>query len=280
MVSAMTAPATAAIDANIVVTDTTRNQGTGMSPASTTGFYLSTNTSLDAADIWIGSRSVSSLGPGATEAASTTVHIPPSTVAGSYYVFAKADWDDAVRENIETNNARASGVVRIGPDLVVSALTAPAAAAPGGAISLSDTTRNDGVGSAEPSTTRFYLSANTVFDAADVVLGTRAVPLLASGASSCATTSLTLPTTLATGTYYILALADAAEHRERIAGNQQHSGQRSRQSRSRPAGDSYHCACRRCCRGLDQRRRHHGESRGGASSSFINGILSVHEQRH
>jgi len=209
MVSSITAPATAAVDANIVVTDTTRNQGTGRSLASTTGFYLSTNTSLDAADVWIGSRTVSTLGASATEAASTTVHIPPSTVAGSYYVFAKADWDDAVRESIETNNARVSGVVRIGPDLVVSALTAPAAAAPGGAISLSDTTRNDGVGSAEPSTTAFYLSANTVLDAADVVLGTRAVPLLVNGASASATTSLTLPTTLATGTYYILALADA-----------------------------------------------------------------------
>ena len=80
-------------DADIVVTDTTRNQGTGIALASATGFYLSTNTSLDAADIWLGSRSVSSLGPGATEAASTTVHIPPSTAAGSYYVLAKADWD-------------------------------------------------------------------------------------------------------------------------------------------------------------------------------------------
>jgi subtilisin family serine protease/subtilase family serine protease len=210
MVSSINAPATAAVDGDIVVTDTTRNQGTGMSLASTTGFYLSTNTSLDAADIWIGSRSVSSLGVGATEAASTTVHIPPSTVAGSYYVFAKADWDDAVRESIETNNARVSGVVRIGPDLVVSALTAPAVAAPGGAINLSDTTRNDGVSSAGPSTTRFYLSANVTLDASDVELGTRAVPLLTGGASSTATTAVTLPAGTPTGTYYIFALADAA----------------------------------------------------------------------
>ena len=49
-------------------------------------------------------------------------------------------------------------MVKIGPDLVYSAVTAPATAAPGGAISLSDTTKNEGVGSAEPSTTTFYLS--------------------------------------------------------------------------------------------------------------------------
>ena len=44
VVMAMTAPATAAADTDIVVTDTTKNQGTGSSLASNTGFYLSTNT--------------------------------------------------------------------------------------------------------------------------------------------------------------------------------------------------------------------------------------------
>ena len=45
-----------------------------------------------------------------------------------------------------------------------------------------------------------------------------------------------------------------------------------RQSRVRSGGDSSHRASHRFRRWLDQRRRHHGESRGGASSSFINGI--------
>jgi subtilisin family serine protease/subtilase family serine protease len=210
VVSAMSAPSTAAVDADIVVTDTTRNQGTGSAPASTTGFYLSANTSLDATDTRIGGRPVLSLPTGATETASSTVHIPASTPAGSYYVLAKADADDGVLENVETNNTRSSGIVRIGPDLIVSALTAPSVAAPGGAIGVSDTTKNQGVNSADPSTTRFYLSANTVLDAADVVLGTRAVPVLAAGASASATTSVTVPSGIATGTYYILASADAA----------------------------------------------------------------------
>jgi subtilisin family serine protease len=209
-VTSAVAPATAAADVDIVVTDTTRNQGTGTSLASTTGLYLSSNTILDAADVRIGGRPVSALGPGATEAASTTVRIPASTAAGSYYILAKADWDNAVLESVETNNTRASAIVRIGPDLIVSALTAPATAAPGSTISVSDTTKNQGASPAEPSTTRFYLSANTLLDASDVVLGTRAVSLLADGASSSASTSLTLPTGTATGTYYILALADAA----------------------------------------------------------------------
>ena len=210
VLNAVAVPAAAGADADIVVTDTTRNQGTGMAQASATGFYLSANTILDAADISIGSRSVSSLGPGAMEAASTTVRIPLSTVAGTYYVLAKADWESAVIENTETNNTRASSAIRIGADLAVTTLTAPATAAPGTAISVSDITKNQGVGNAAPSTTRFYLSTNTLFDASDVVVGARAVPLLGDGASSSVTTSLTLPTTTATGTYYILAVADAA----------------------------------------------------------------------
>jgi len=208
-VTAVNVPLTAGAGTDIVVTDTTRNQGTGRSLASSTGLYLSTNTTWDAADVSLGSRTVSILSAATNETASTTVRIPPTTVAGSYYVLAKADWDDAVRESIETNNTRASSVVKVGPDLVVSALTAPAAAAPGGAINLSDTTKNDGGGSAEASTTRFYLSTNTTLDAADVVLGTRAVPLLAGGALSTAATAVTVPSETATGTYYILACADA-----------------------------------------------------------------------
>ena len=44
------------------------------------------------------------LGPGATNALSTTLHVPASTATGSYYVLAKADWDGAVNEGVETNN--------------------------------------------------------------------------------------------------------------------------------------------------------------------------------
>jgi subtilisin family serine protease/subtilase family serine protease len=210
VVSAVSAPSTAGIDADLVVSHTTRNQGTGPSLASSTALYLSTNAALDAADVRLGSRPVSPLAPAATEPASTTVRIPASTAAGSYYVLAKADWENAVLENLETNNARASAVIRIGPDLIVSALTAPAAAAPGSTISVSDTTRNHGGNSAEPSTTRFYLSTNSTLDASDIVVGTRSVPLLAVGVSSSAPASITLPTAVTPGTYYILALADAA----------------------------------------------------------------------
>ena len=210
VVSSMTAPSTAGADVDIVVTDTTRNQGTGSSLPSNTGFYLSTNTTLDATDVWLGSRPVASLGAGVTNQFSTTLHIPPSTGTGSYYVLAKADWEGRVNENIETNNVRASGVIKIGPDLIVSAVTAPATAVAGGTIDVSDTTKNQGGGGSANSTTRFYWSTNTALDGSDQLIGSRSVPLLAPGASASFTTPLTVPATAAGGTYYVIAQADGA----------------------------------------------------------------------
>jgi hypothetical protein len=118
LVASMTAPATAGADIDILVSDTTKNQGTGSAPQSSTGFYLSANTALDSTDVWLGSRTLTSLGPGATNTVSTTLHIPPSTNGGSYYILAKADWGGLVDESNETNNVKASGVVRVwpGPD--------------------------------------------------------------------------------------------------------------------------------------------------------------------
>ena len=124
VVSAVSGPSTAGADTDIVVTDTTKNQGTGSSPQSKTGFYLSTNTTWDAADVWLGSRTLDPLGPGVTNALPTTLHIPLSTATGTYYVIAKADWDSLVTEGVETNNIRSSSALKIGPDLVVTAVAA------------------------------------------------------------------------------------------------------------------------------------------------------------
>jgi len=65
VVSALQVRSTAAAGAVLSVGDTTKNQGAGVAGSSTTRFYLSTNLSLDAADILLdGSRPVPSLRAG------------------------------------------------------------------------------------------------------------------------------------------------------------------------------------------------------------------------
>src|SRR5262249_19736217 len=90
-----------------------------------------------------------------------------------------------------------------------SAFTVPTVAAAGASIAVTDTTKNQGGGNAGGTTTAFYLSANGTFEAGDTLLGSRSVPALGAGATSTATTNLTLPAGLATGTWYVLARADA-----------------------------------------------------------------------
>lgn len=110
VVAALSAPGSANPGASISVSQTTKNQGTAPAAGSTTAVYLSTNNVVDAGDTLLGSRSVWSLAAGASSAGFTTVTIPASTVAGAYYVIARADADGAVAESNETNNTAATSL--------------------------------------------------------------------------------------------------------------------------------------------------------------------------
>jgi subtilase family serine protease len=207
-VSSLSAPSNAGAGMSIAVTDTTKNSGGGSVAGSVTSFYLSANSSLGAGDVLLGGRSTGLISPASsTGSVSTSLTIPSGIAAGSYYIIAKADDADAVAETDETDNTRAV-LIRISPDLIVSVLTVPASAAAGSTISVSDTTKNQGQGIAAATATRLYLSTNNVYEASDIPLGSRDVPLLAYGASSAGSTPIVIPPGTAAGTYYIVARAD------------------------------------------------------------------------
>ena len=208
-------PATVAASAGFTVTDTTQNAGTGGGAPSSTRYYLSSNTVRDAGDVLLtGVRAVPALGAGATSSGSATVTIPATTALGPYYLLACADDTGAIPETNENNNCRASaGTVQVTPasaDLVVSSVEDPSAnTLSGGSFRATDITRNVGAANAGASTTRFYLSLNTIRDAGDILLsGVRSIPPLAPGASSTATVTVFIPSGTAAGTYYLLACAD------------------------------------------------------------------------
>jgi len=207
IISALTGPITGVPGSTISVTDTTKNNGPVNAPASTTKFYWSTNTTWEIGDTYLGSRSVPMLAAGASSAGSASVIIPAAATAGTYYIIAKADANSAVAETIETNNNKNTSFT-IGPDLIISLITAPTSAVRGSTISISDTTKNNGGGDARASTTKLYLSTNTTWDFGDTYLGSRSVPMLAAGASSAGSASVIIPSGIATGAYYIIAFAD------------------------------------------------------------------------
>jgi hypothetical protein len=83
--------------------------------------------------------------------------------------------------------------------------------APRQVISLSEATKNQrSVATTVNTVTRFYWSTNATYDGSDVQLGQRTVgPLAAGGTSGPVSTSVTIPSTAVSGTYYIIAVADA-----------------------------------------------------------------------
>ena len=186
------APASTGAGLTITVTDTTKNLtgGPAFPGTSNTKFWLSADAVLGG-DTLLGARPVPSLNPGIASAGSTSVVIPAGTAPGSYFLIANADADGSVPESNEGNNVRTKALTVLAPDLSVTALTAPTVSGANRTISITDTTRNaTGASAAPASTTSYYLSTDAVWDAGDILFGSRAVPALTAGAiQSTLTTS-------------------------------------------------------------------------------------------
>jgi subtilase family serine protease len=201
-------PSGLAAGATATVTDTTSNDGQAPAAATTTRFYLSIDQFLDGADVLLGARAVPVLAPAESSTGTTTLIIPAGTQPGRYYVIANADGEEAAWESDETNNTSVSAAVAVGPDLTVAPVIAPLTAGAGGPVTVGNTVRNQGPAAAAATTVVFYLSRDTVLDAADVRLGDRPVPPLGPGTSSVVSTTLTIPVATAAGSYHVIAVAD------------------------------------------------------------------------
>ena len=193
------------------ISNTVRNQGTGTSASSYAYFYLSADTTIDSTDTYLGSRSIGSVSGGTSSSATTSLKIPVSTIAGTYYIVAAADATNTNPESDEANNTAATSAITItyGIDLIVSSLSGPSSAATNTNISVSNTVKNQGTVTSATSYVKFYLSTDTNITDTDIYLGQRSINALSGGASSSAATSLNIPATVAEGTYYIGAIADA-----------------------------------------------------------------------
>ncbi|MBI2835229.1 MAG: hypothetical protein HYX76_12465 [Acidobacteria bacterium] len=212
-ISVSNPPAVMLLNQGFSVTDTTKNVGGIAVPASTTRYYLSTDTVKSSSDVLLGgSRSVVALAASQAKTGTKTAKAPVSAQAGVYYLLACADDRKVIPESDETNNCVASastGEVRA-PDLVVTSVSdPPASAALGSTFSLTDTTLNQGGADAVSSTTRFYLSTDKKKSGTDKLLGgSRVAGALAAGASSSDETVVTVPLTTVVRQYYVLACAD------------------------------------------------------------------------
>ncbi|HOW31459.1 MAG TPA: CARDB domain-containing protein, partial [Bacteroidales bacterium] len=102
--SPATTPTTIAAGGTTSASCTVYNQGTAVAVASSLKYYLSTDNVYSTGDTYLATSSVASLAAGASAAAGSTLTIPSTTGAGTYYIVFVADADGAVAESDETNN--------------------------------------------------------------------------------------------------------------------------------------------------------------------------------
>ncbi|QXE85498.1 S8 family serine peptidase [Geomonas nitrogeniifigens] len=104
VVSGLSSTAQTKNGVTITVKNTVSNIGGASSGGFLIGIYLSSDNIITNSDIYIGSRYVGWLMAGASNTGSTTVTLPSSLGAGTYYIGAIADYNNEVSEQVETNN--------------------------------------------------------------------------------------------------------------------------------------------------------------------------------
>jgi subtilisin family serine protease len=210
-VTAVSGPASGNTGSPIAVTATVANLGTAAAAATTLNFYLSSDAVIGTTDTLLAALPVPSLAGGASTIISASPSIPATLPAGTYFIGAIADPNNAIIETNEANNSRAGNtiVTSTAPvDLTMTAVSGPTTARDAQSITLTATVANLGKVSAPASTIRWYLSTDSVITTADTPLASVTTTALAAGASRIVSITTAVPASVPAGTYRFGVIAD------------------------------------------------------------------------
>jgi subtilase family serine protease len=206
-------PETALPGESFAVTATIKNQGAAVAPASTTKFSLSSDGKTPVKDLQ-GVQSVPALQATEVSAPVATVAVGPGTPSGAYYLLACADGLAQILEAKENNNCRKSAekiTVLALPDLEVTAITdPPAAAPPGQSFKVTNTVKNAGMVPSPTATTKYSLVSTSSVTQVDLD-GAQSVPGLTPGQTFTDEETVTIRGNTPSGEYRVLACADAGK---------------------------------------------------------------------
>ncbi len=207
-------PETASTGDTIHVVDVIRNDGVESASGFQVSIYLSSDPFVNTADVLIGVRNIGVLAANSTSTGGGFLSVPPGVADGDWYVGAIVDSGGTVTETNEANNSLVAGTTLDVseaplPDLAPSAVSfSPASVESGQAITVSDTVVNLGLGDAGSFQVGIYLSTDPQITSGDTLIGLRSVPSLAASELSFLSAPLTVPASLAAGTWYVGSLAD------------------------------------------------------------------------
>jgi subtilase family serine protease len=211
VVQTLTAPTSAVIGVNLTVSTSVRNAGVGAAASSNLNLYLSTDNTITTADTLLGSLAFGPLNGGITApVATTSLTLPPGITPGAYFIGAIADADGQRTETSEADNTRAVAITLVQPDLLVTALSAPATGQTGRPLVIAHTVRNRGTSAASGFRVSFYMALGDSTPGAGTLVGFRDVASLAANGNSSASTTITIPVGFSGGTYFLSARVDSA----------------------------------------------------------------------
>ena len=196
-----------------------RNLGPVAAPASEAAVFLSTDGTLDPADVEIGRVPVAAIGAEQTLALDVDNTIPAGTAAANYRILLEVDAGMAVTEEDETNNVSASATLfPTASDFTLTAVVPPAAAAPLGTMGIDLTVDNLGLPYTGIVDVTVKLSPDPINDVTDPVLAT--VPVTLTGQpSEVVNVTVDVPD-VQSGLYFVVGFVDPADQiRELAEGN-------------------------------------------------------------
>ena len=193
-----------------------------MAGVSTDRIYISSDSTITTSDTVLATLTTS--GPLATVSQSgyynhqtVSVTLPSNLAAGIYYIGGIADYSNQISESNEGNNTY--NVVQVTvtapqqPDLSEYVAVSTTTIAAGGSVTIDAYNMNLGNGVSGLSTDRIYISSDPTMTTSDTVLATLTTSgtlatVSQSGYYDHQTVSVTLPSNLAAGIYYIGGIAD------------------------------------------------------------------------
>ena len=211
-------------DEILTVDWTVQNRGSAIANRDWSDYvYLSTDDVLDDTDIRLSTVATGEQTPlavGDSYSISRDIRIPQSVLPGSYHLIFSADGSQNQGELEENNNQFALPVQVTGRDLTVSEATAPESADLGDRIDVSWTIENDGDAPAKSGwVDQVYLSSNATFDDTDRLIASVSsasqLPLAPRG-SYAIDTNVYLPNDTATGSQYLLFVADGENEEKEL----------------------------------------------------------------
>jgi len=211
--TALSAPSSVSKGEEITVNHSISNQGsTATATNSYVGIYLSSDSIVNTQDTFLGEVEVSGLGAGEVSNLESFVTIPAGLAAGNYHIGVIADHTNQEPEVNEGNNTRKAQLQVLSTvDLTMTAVSTPTSSANTGEhITVNHSVTNQG---STATTANFnvgiYLSTDATITTSDTRLAYQAVSGLAAGETLPLVNSVSIPTTLATGTYYLGVIADS-----------------------------------------------------------------------